>query len=210
MGTKVREMGAEQAKQAKQAKQIVILASGEGSVAQALFDAVTDIGGQLHNKIVISRVITENPNAGILGRAEKSGLATSVIPFCAGAERLAWENELSDELVAIDPWLVVSAGFMKILSPDFVAKFKIVNTHPSLLPLFPGAHAVRDALAAGVSESGCTLHYVDAGVDTGAVIAQRKLAVAVNESAESLHERIKVLERELIIFGILALLERGE
>jgi phosphoribosylglycinamide formyltransferase-1 len=98
---------------------------------------------------------------------------------------------------------------MKILSPDFVSKFTIVNTHPSLLPLFPGAHAVRDALAAGVSESGCTLHYVDAGVDTGAIIAQRKLAVAVNESAESLHERIKVLERELIIFGILALLEKG-
>ena len=110
----------------------------------------------------------------------------------------------------MDPWLVVSAGFMKILSPDFVNRFQIINTHPSLLPLFPGAHAVRDALAAGVSESGCTLHFVDAGVDTGAIIAQRKLEVAANESEETLHERIKVLERELIIFGILALLEKGE
>lgn len=209
MGSKVKEMGAEQAEQTEQVKRIVILASGEGSVAQALFDAVTDPTGSLHNKIEISQVITENPSAGILARAAKSGLATSVIPFRAGEQRSTWERELRDVIGAINPWLVVSAGFMKVLSPDFVSKFTIVNTHPSLLPHFPGAHAVRDALAAGVSESGCTLHYVDAGVDTGAIIAQRKLAVAVNESAESLHERIKVLERELIIFGILALLEKG-
>lgn len=206
MGAKVNVISVEQV---EQVKQIVILGSGEGSVAQALFDAVAVPTGSLHGKIVISRVITENPSAGILARAAKSGLATSVIPFRAGDQRSTWESQLREVIEGINPWLVVSAGFMKILSPDFVSKFTIVNTHPSLLPLFPGAHAVRDALAAGVSESGCTLHYVDAGVDTGAIIGQRRLAVAVNESAESLHERIKGLERELIIFGILALLEKG-
>lgn len=191
-------------------KRVVVLASGAGSVAQSLFDSVTRVDGALHEKIIISRVITENPSAGIVARAKQSNIESVVIPFRPGAERAAWERELSDAIAAIDPWLVVSAGFMKILSADFVTRFKIINTHPSLLPLFPGAHAVRDALAAGATESGCTLHVVDAGIDTGAIIAQRKLAVAPNESEESLHERIKVLERELVIFGILALLEEGE
>ncbi len=191
-------------------KRIVVLASGEGSVAQSLFDSVTKVDGALHKKLFISAVITENPSAGIVARAKASSIESTVIPFRSGAERAQWERELSAAIAAMDPWLVVSAGFMKILSPDFVNRFQIINTHPSLLPLFPGAHAVRDALVAGVSESGCTLHFVDAGVDTGAIIAQRKLEVAANESEESLHERIKVLERELIIFGILALLEKGE
>lgn len=191
-------------------KRVVVLASGAGSVAQSLFDSVTSVDGALHEKIIISRVITENPSAGIVARAKQSNIESVVIPFRPGAERAAWERELSDAIAAIDPWLVVSAGFMKILSADFVKRFKIINTHPSLLPLYPGAHAVRDALAAGAAESGCTLHFVDAGVDTGAIIAQRKLVVAPNESEESLHERIKVLERELVIFGILALLEEGE
>lgn len=191
-------------------KRIVVLASGAGSVAQSLFDSVTDVDGALHEKLIISAVITENPNAGIVARAKASSIESVVIPFRSGVERAAWERELSDAIAAMDPWLVVSAGFMKILSADFVKRFQIINTHPSLLPLFPGAHAVRDALAAGATESGCTLHFVDAGVDTGAIIAQRELAVAPNESEESLHERIKVLERELIIFGILALLEKGE
>ena len=191
-------------------KRVVVLASGAGSVAQSLFDSVTSVDGALHEKIIISRVITENSRAGIVARAKQSNIESTVIPFRPGAERAAWERELSDVIAAIDPWLVVSAGFMKILSADLVKRFKIINTHPSLLPLFPGAHAVRDALAAGATESGCTLHFVDAGVDTGAIIAQRKLAVAPNESEESLHERIKVLERELVIFGILALLEEGE
>lgn len=191
-------------------KRVVVLASGAGSVAQSLFDSVTRVDGALHDKIIISSVITENPSAGIVARAKQSNIESVVIPFRPGAERAAWERELSDAIAAIDPWLVVSAGFMKILSADFVKRFKIINTHPSLLPLYPGAHAVRDALAAGAAESGCTLHFVDAGVDTGAIIAQRKLVVAPNESEESLHERIKVLERELVIFGILALLEEGE
>ena len=99
---------------------------------------------------------------------------------------------------------------MKVLSPAFVREFQIINTHPSLLPEFPGAHAVRDALAAGARESGCTLHYIDEGVDTGPIIAQRRLLINDGESEESLHARIKILERELLVFGILSLLEKGQ
>ena len=188
-------------------KKVVLLASGEGSVAQALFDAAMPPDGKLYQKIEIARVITENPSAGILARAERAGIETLVITFQSGSERSAWEAELQRAVSASNPWLVVSAGFMKILSPEFVRSFRIINTHPSLLPLFPGAHAVRDAIAAGVIESGCTLHYVDEGVDTGAIIAQRRLKVRPNEDAQALHGRIKELERELIITGILQLLE---
>lgn len=186
---------------------VVILASGEGSVAQALFDSVN--GGDLAEVITIAAVITENQSAGIITRAERAGIPTEVIPFRSGEQRSSWESELSDAVAAHKPWLVVSAGFMKILSPDFVHRFRIINTHPSLLPHFPGAHAVRDALRAGVSESGCTLHFVDEGVDTGEIIAQRTLLVRDGESEESLHSRIKELERELIVFGILSLVKEG-
>lgn len=188
-------------------KRIVILASGEGSVAQSLFDSALTPQGQLHGKIEIPLVITENAQAGIIARAARANIKSVVIPFRSGPERDSWESEISSAVSEINPWLVVSAGFMKILSPTFVEKFRIINTHPSLLPLFPGAHAVRDTLAAGVSESGCTLHYIDEGVDTGSIIAQRSLAVLSNESELSLHERIKVLERELIVTGILTLVE---
>ena len=191
-------------------KKIVLLASGEGSVAQAIFDALQAPDGLLHQKVEVARVITENPDAGILKRAASALIESSVIPFRGGAERSAWERELLHEVKVINPWLVVSAGFMKVLAPPFVKAFRIINTHPSLLPLFPGAHAVRDALAAKVSESGCTLHHVDEGVDTGPIIAQRRLAIHPNESESSLHERIKVLERELIITGILQLLEEEQ
>ena len=188
-------------------KKVVILASGEGSVAQSLFDSVSSTQGQLYGKIEIARVISENPTAGILARADQANLKKEVIPFRSGSERKLWESELSQAISEVNPWLVVSAGFMKILSPEFVRRFRIINTHPSLLPAFPGAHAVRDALAAGVRESGCTLHYIDEGIDTGLIIAQRSLEVLPGESESSLHERIKVLERELIVTGILTLLE---
>ena len=188
-------------------KKVVILASGEGSVAQSLFDSVSSAQGRLYGKIEIARVISENPTAGILARADQANLKKEVIPFRSGTERKLWEFELSQVISEVNPWLVVSAGFMKILSPEFVRRFRIINTHPSLLPAFPGAHAVRDALAAGVGESGCTLHYIDEGIDTGLIIAQRSIEVLPGESESSLHERIKVLERELIVTGILTLLE---
>lgn len=188
---------------------IVVLASGEGSVAQALFDAVTQSNGLLYRRVSIPLVISENPDAGVLQRAAKSGLNSQVVEFRQHLDRAQWERELEQFVASVQPWLVVSAGFMKILSPSFVTRFRIINTHPSLLPSFPGAHAVRDTLAAGARESGCTLHYVDSGVDTGAIIAQRTLQISPQESQAELHERIKVLERELIVTGILGLLEGG-
>lgn len=193
-----------------QKKCIVILASGAGSVAQALIDAVQNSDGALHNQIRIARVISENPTAGILHRAEAAGIPTTHIEFHGGTARPEWELRLRNAIADENPWLVVSAGFMKILSPECVRQFRIINTHPSLLPLFPGAHAVRDALAAGVEKSGCTLHYVDEGVDTGAIIAQREIGIEPGETQEQLHERIKVLERELLVTGILSLLEEDK
>lgn len=192
-------------------KSIVILASGDGSVAQALIDATTEPTGALYEHIKIARVISEIPEAGIFRRARAAKVPTELIPFRSGDQRGAWEKELEGAITRVDPWLVVSAGFMKILSPTFVNTFRIINTHPSLLPAFPGAHAVRDALAAGVHESGCTLHHIDAGVDTGEIIAQRRLTIMPGESEEALHNRIKELEREMIVAGILSLVlaEKG-
>lgn len=192
-------------------KSIVILASGEGSVAQALIDATTEPTGALYHHVQIARVISENPDAGIFRRASVANVQSALITFRGGNQRAAWEGELHEMIAEIDPWLVVSAGFMKILSPTFVNTFRIINTHPSLLPAFPGAHAVRDALAAGVHESGCTLHHIDAGVDTGEIIAQRRLTIMPGESEEALHNRIKELEREMIVAGILSLVlaEKG-
>ena len=100
----------------------------------------------------------------------------------------------------------MSAGFLRILAPSITEKFRIINSHPALLPAFPGAHAVRDALAAGVSETGTTIHWVDAGVDTGEVIAQEKVAVLPTDDEETLHERIKIVERGLIVATIASLL----
>lgn len=191
-------------------KALVILASGDGSVAQAIIDSASEPTGALYGRVAITQIVTENPHAGILERANRAKLPSALVEFRSGSERREWERELHSVVAAADPWLVVSAGFMKILSPWFVSSFRIINTHPSLLPKFPGAHAVRDALAAGVRESGCTLHFMDAGVDTGEIIEQRSLEILPHENEAALHSRIKVLERELIITGILRLLEEEQ
>ena len=122
------------------------------------------------------------------------------------ADRTEWDRELETLIAALKPDLVVSAGFMRILSERITSKFKIINSHPALLPLFPGAHAVRDALAAGATETGTTIHWVDAGVDTGQVIAQERVEILAGDTQESLHERIKIVERGLIVATIAALL----
>ena len=99
---------------------------------------------------------------------------------------------------------------MRILAPDYVNRFKVMNTHPALLPAFPGAHAVRDALAAGVAETGTSVHWVDAGVDTGPVITQRVVAIEPGDSEDSLHERIKIVERDLIVEALTAWLDEND
>jgi len=121
-------------------------------------------------------------------------------------DRTEWDRELETLIAALKPDLVVSAGFMRILSHRITDKFKIINSHPALLPLFPGAHAVRDALAAGATETGTTIHWVDAGVDTGQVIAQERVEILLGDTEQSLHERIKIVERGLIVATIAELL----
>jgi phosphoribosylglycinamide formyltransferase 1 len=177
-------------------KRIVILASGSGTLAQAIFDA------QLEADIVA--VISDQPDAAVLDRAHKARIETFTIPMLP--DRTEWDRELETLIAALKPDLVVSAGFMRILSERITDKFKIINSHPALLPLYPGAHAVRDALTAGATETGTTIHWVDAGVDTGKVIAQERVEILPEDTEESLHERIKIVERGLIVATIAELL----
>ena len=172
---------------------VVILASGQGSLAQAIFDAVK--ARQLDAEII--EVISDRPDAHVLIRAKQEGLACFVHPM--QKDRLQWDAQLIEHIDSLQPDLVVSAGFMRILSPFFVSRFKMINTHPALLPAFPGAHPVRDAIAAGVSVTGATVHWVDAGMDTGEVIAQVPVEVLPTDDESTLHERIKIAERGLIV-----------
>ena len=181
-------------------KRLVILASGNGSLTQAIIDAVAR--GDLQAKIV--GIITDQPDAYVIERAHLAHIESYTIAM--HADRNYWNSELATLIAALAPDLVVSAGFMRILAPQITEQFKIINSHPALLPAFPGAHAVRDALAAGVSETGTTIHWIDAGVDTGEVIAQEKVAVLPSDSEETLHERIKIVERGLIVATIAQLL----
>jgi phosphoribosylglycinamide formyltransferase-1 len=126
------------------------------------------------------------------------------------SDRKSWDEELFLIVQSLNPTLVVSAGFMRILAPEFVSTFKVINSHPALLPNFPGAHAVRDALAAKVAVTGATIHWVDAGMDTGKVIAQREVPVLEDDTEALLHERIKIVERGLIVATISDLLASTE
>ena len=166
---------------------ILILASGSGTLAQALIDSQFDI------KAILSDVA----DAEVLNRGKRVGIPTQVISFRQPREE--WNKELFEYVAKIDPDLVVSVGFMRILAPDFVRRFRVINSHPSLLPNFPGAHAVRDALAAKATETGCTVHWVDEGMDTGEIIAQQSIAIEPDDDLASLHERIKILERKLVV-----------
>lgn len=181
-------------------KRLVILASGSGTLAQAIFDA--QITGKIFADIVA--VISDQKDAEVLKRAERAKIETFTIPMLP--DRGEWDRELETLIAALRPDLVISAGFMRILSHRITDKFRIINSHPALLPEFPGAHAVRDALAAGASETGTTIHWVDAGVDTGPIIAQEKVKVLPGDTEESLHERIKIAERGLIVATIASLL----
>lgn len=182
---------------------IVILASGSGSIAQAIIDAQQK--GDLN--VEIACVISDQASAEVLKRAKSAGIPSKVIAM--SANRLDWDLQIISALADLQPDLVVSAGFMRILSADCVSKFKIVNSHPALLPLFPGAHAVRDALAAGAGKTGTTIHWVDAGVDTGTIIAQEEVEIVPSDTEESLHERIKIVERRLYVATLQKLLNES-
>jgi phosphoribosylglycinamide formyltransferase 1 len=143
----------------------------------------------------------DREGAGALARAEAAGVPTFVCPLGRGDDRAAWDDALTAAVTAHRPDLVVSAGFMKLLGPPFLDAFggRVVNSHPALLPSFPGMHGARDALAHGVKVSGATLFVVDAGVDSGAIVAQRAVPVHDDDDETSLHERIKVEERVMLV-----------
>jgi phosphoribosylglycinamide formyltransferase 1 len=174
---------------------VVVLVSGSGTLLQALLEACDD------ERYGVEVVAVGADRDGIAGleRGRSRGIATFVVPTTAYQDRAAWDRALADAIGEHRPVLVVSAGFMKILGAAVLDRFTVVNTHPALLPSFPGAHAVRDALAHGVRVTGCTLHEVDAGVDTGPIIAQRPVEVREGDDEQSLHERIKTVERAMLV-----------
>ena len=171
---------------------VVVLASGSGSLFQALIDAQEAINIEI-------RALVVDKDVPAVARAHNHGISVIEVPLTT--DRNQWDEVMKQVLTDLNPDLVVSAGFMRILGSQTVRAFegRLINTHPAVLPNFPGAHAVRDALAAGVSETGCSVHFIDEGVDTGAVIATRSVVIEPDDTEESLHERIKVQERELLV-----------
>ncbi|QKW24263.1 phosphoribosylglycinamide formyltransferase [Kitasatospora sp. NA04385] len=179
---------------------LVVLVSGSGTNLQALIDAAADPG---YGARIVAVGADRDGIAGI-ERAERAGIPVFVRRIKDHADRAAWDAALTADVASHEPDLVVTAGFMKILGPAFVGAFagRTVNTHPALLPAFPGAHGVPDALAYGVKVTGCTVHLVDGGVDTGPIIAQGVVEVEDADHAdggEALHERIKTVERKLLV-----------
>ncbi|MBF9012093.1 phosphoribosylglycinamide formyltransferase [Corynebacterium phoceense] len=168
---------------------MVVLVSGTGSLLQNILDHQDD-------SYRVVKVVADKECQGI-ERAAAAGIPTEVVALAEDREE--WNHRLVTAVGSPDA--VVSAGFMRILGAAFLERFegRTINTHPALLPAFPGAHAVRDALAYGVKVTGSTVHFVDAGVDTGRIIAQRPVMVERGDDEASLHERIKVVERKLIV-----------
>jgi phosphoribosylglycinamide formyltransferase-1 len=175
---------------------VVVLLSGTGSLCAALLAAADDPG----YPVQVVAVGADREAAG-LEHARSRGVPTFVCAVHDHPDRATWDRALAAAIADHDPDLVVSAGFMKIVGPAVLAAFegRLINTHPALLPAFPGGHAVRDALAAGVEVTGASVHLVDAGVDTGTVLAQREVRVHPGDDEARLHERIKDVERALLV-----------
>ena len=175
---------------------IVVLASGRGSNLAALMNAQN--AGLLQAPIVA--VGSDKPTAPALSLAARASIPTFVVPPKSFASREAWDEALRSEVAAHKPSLIVLAGFMRIVGAPLVAKFagRIVNVHPSLLPAFPGLDGPGQALAAGVRISGCTVHLVDTGVDTGRILGQAAVPVRPSDTVDALHERIQQQEHKLL------------
>ncbi|WP_374947257.1 phosphoribosylglycinamide formyltransferase [Agreia sp.] len=179
---------------------LVVLISGGGSNLRALLDAQSD--AEFPARIV---AVGADNDADGLSHADEFGIPTFTVVPTSFESRAAWGDELLEQIQVWNPDLVVCAGFMRILPPRVVTALspQLINTHPALLPAFPGAHAVRDALAAGVSQTGVTVHIVDEGVDTGPVIVQEAVAIEPGDTEYELHERIKTIERRLLTQAVL-------
>lgn len=175
---------------------VVVLISGSGSNLLALLEATK-------NPLFPARVLavgSDKPASG-LEHADLFGVPSFVVEEKHFSNRDEWAEKLAKNISHFNPDLIVLAGFMKVLPASFVAKFspRIINIHPALLPSFPGAHAVRDALAAGARETGVTIHIVDEGVDTGPVLAQQTVTIFPADDEQTLHERIKLIEHKMLV-----------
>ncbi|MGB5110831.1 MAG: phosphoribosylglycinamide formyltransferase [Mycobacterium sp.] len=184
---------------------LVVLASGTGSLLASLLESAV---GDYPARVVAVGADRACPALGVAARAS---VPSFLVRLADHPDRAAWDIALTDAVAQHEPDLVVSAGFMKILGQEFISRFegRVVNTHPALLPSFPGAHAVPDAIEYGVRVTGCTVHLVDSGVDSGPILAQEAVTVHDDDTAETLHERIKVVERRLLVDVLAALATRG-
>ncbi|OMH31467.1 phosphoribosylglycinamide formyltransferase [Tersicoccus sp. Bi-70] len=183
---------------------LLVMVSGSGTGLQSVLDAVA--AGSL--PLTVVAVGSDVPGCSGLDRAARAGVPTFTVARNAFADRAAWNDALEAAIAEHEPDLVLFAGFMRIVGPGVVRRFRIINTHPALLPAFPGAHGVRDALAYGAKVTGVTVHLVDDGVDTGPILAQRAVDIAPGEGEESLHERLKAVEHRLLV-EVLAELATG-
>lgn len=186
---------------------IVVLISGGGSIMAALLQASADPSYGAR----IVGVVSDKADAGGLAIARDAGVPTAVVALDDFPDRATWDEAVAKTIATFEPDLVVLAGFMRILGAPSLERFggRIVNTHPALLPSFPGAHGVRDALAAGVKVTGCSVIIVDAGVDTGPIVAQEAVPVWDNDTETTLHERIKDVERALVVDTVGRMLRDG-
>jgi phosphoribosylglycinamide formyltransferase-1 len=176
---------------------VVVLLSGSGTLLQSLIEATRERGAGF----AVSAVVSDRADAYGLTRAREAGLPTAVVAMADFPDRATWDVAVERAVSTFRPDLVVLAGFMRILGEPMLRRHggRIINTHPALLPAFPGAHGVRDALAYGVKVSGCSVIIVDDGVDAGPIVAQRAVDVLDDDDEAALHERIKVVERELLV-----------
>lgn len=174
----------------------MVLISGAGSTMAAIEQASRDASYGAH----IAAVISDRADAPGLDLAKEAGIPTAVVALADFPDRATWDDALARTIASFAPDLVVLAGFMRIVGEATLARFggRIVNTHPALLPAYPGAHGVRDALAGGAKVTGCTVIIVDAGIDTGPIVAQATVEIWDNDTEESLHARIKIVERDLV------------
>jgi phosphoribosylglycinamide formyltransferase-1 len=186
---------------------LVVLVSGAGTNLQALLDACAQ---QSYGASVVA-VGADRTGIEGLARAQRAGVPVFTHRIEDHSSRAEWNEALTESCASHRPDLVVSAGFMKLVGQDFLARFggRFINTHPSLLPAFPGTHGVRDALAYGVKVTGCTVFLVDEGTDTGPVIAQAAVAVREDDDVTTLHERIKVAERALLVETVGRMVREG-
>jgi len=186
---------------------LLVLVSGTGTILQALLDACADPGFGAE----IVAVGADREGTGGEARAAAAGIPTFVRRVQDSPDRFAWDKALTADCAAFDPDLIIAAGFLKLVGSEFLGRFggRMINTHPALLPSFPGMHSVHDALAHGVKVTGCSVILVDPGIDSGPIVAQAAVPVLDDDDEDSLHERIKVAERTLVVVTVGRMVREG-